>query len=149
MLSGSQNQSGGCGEESNNFPCRERKSDSQVVKVVQVVPVLNLALRHEGKWGRECIDPHFLDLGTSWRWAVCFTPRPLYPRGKSPWYPLDTRLGGHIENTYPSNYSNVTVPLHINGNSFPRECDPLLSNGYTCYIMNRIFNYNVDAFQVL
>jgi hypothetical protein len=28
----------------------------------------------------------FLDLGTSWRWVVNFTPRPLYPRGKSPWY---------------------------------------------------------------
>jgi hypothetical protein len=25
---------------------------------------------------------------------VNFTPRPLYPRGKSPRYPLDRRLGG-------------------------------------------------------
>jgi hypothetical protein len=25
---------------------------------------------------------------------VSFTPRPLYPQGKSPWYPLDRRLGG-------------------------------------------------------
>jgi hypothetical protein len=40
-----------------------------------------------------CIDPHFLDLGTSWRWVVSFTPRPLYPYGKSPRYPLDRRLG--------------------------------------------------------
>jgi hypothetical protein len=24
-------------------------------------------VRHEGVWGSECIDPHFLDLGTSWR----------------------------------------------------------------------------------
>jgi hypothetical protein len=32
--------------------------------------------------GNGCIDPHFLDLGTSWRWVVNFTPRPLYPRGK-------------------------------------------------------------------
>jgi hypothetical protein len=31
---------------------------------------------------------------TSW-WVVSFTPRPLYPQGKSPWYPLDTRLGVH------------------------------------------------------
>jgi hypothetical protein len=23
-----------------------------------------------------------------------FTPRPLYPQGNSPWYPLDRRLGG-------------------------------------------------------
>jgi hypothetical protein len=26
---------------------------------------------------------------------VNFTPRPLYPQGKEPWYPLDWRLGGH------------------------------------------------------
>jgi hypothetical protein len=26
--------------------------------------------------------------------VVSFTPRLLYPRGKSPWYPLDRRLGG-------------------------------------------------------
>jgi hypothetical protein len=52
------------------------------------------ALRHEGVWGSGCIDPHFLDLGTSWRWVVSLTPQPLYPRGKSPRYPLDRRLGG-------------------------------------------------------
>jgi hypothetical protein len=26
--------------------------------------------------------------------VVSFTPRPLYPQEKSPWYPLDRRLGG-------------------------------------------------------
>jgi hypothetical protein len=35
-----------------------------------------------------------LDLGTRWRWGVSFTSLPLYPRGKSPRYPLDRRLGG-------------------------------------------------------
>jgi hypothetical protein len=54
----------------------------------------NSALRHEGVWGSGCINPNFLDLGTSWRWVVSFTPLPLYPRGKSPRYPLDRRLGG-------------------------------------------------------
>jgi hypothetical protein len=39
-------------------------------------------------------NPHFLDLGTSWRWVVSLTPRPLYPRGKNHRYPLDKRLGG-------------------------------------------------------
>jgi hypothetical protein len=29
-----------------------------------------------------------LDLGTRWRWVVSFTPRPLYPGGKSPLYPF-------------------------------------------------------------
>jgi hypothetical protein len=36
-------------------------------------------LCHEGIWGSGGIDPHFLDLGTSWRLVVSFTPRPLYP----------------------------------------------------------------------
>jgi hypothetical protein len=30
------------------------------------------------------IDLHFLDLGTSWRWVVSFTPRPLYPAERVP-----------------------------------------------------------------
>jgi hypothetical protein len=50
------------------------------------------ALLHEGIGGRGCIDPRFLDLGTSWRLVVNFMPRPLYVRGKSPRYPLDRRL---------------------------------------------------------
>jgi hypothetical protein len=40
------------------------------------------------------IAPRILDLGTRRRWVVSFTARPLYLRGKRPWYPLDTRLGG-------------------------------------------------------
>jgi hypothetical protein len=36
--------------------------------------------------GNGCIDPHFFYLGTSWRWVVNLTPRPLYPRGRSPRY---------------------------------------------------------------
>jgi hypothetical protein len=34
------------------------------------------------------INTRILDLGTSWRKMVSFTPRPIYPRGKSPGYPL-------------------------------------------------------------
>jgi hypothetical protein len=29
----------------------------------------------------------------NWRWVVSFTARPFYPRGKSPRFPLDRRLG--------------------------------------------------------
>jgi hypothetical protein len=54
----------------------------------------NQALRLEGVWGSGCVDPHFFDLGTSWRRVVRFMPRPLYPRGKNPLYPLDRKLGG-------------------------------------------------------
>jgi hypothetical protein len=42
------------------------------------------ALRHEGVWVSGCIDPHFLDLCTSWRWVVSFTPWPLYLRERAP-----------------------------------------------------------------
>jgi hypothetical protein len=34
----------------------------------------------------------FFDLGTRWRWVVSFMPRPLYPQGKSPCYPLDRSI---------------------------------------------------------
>jgi hypothetical protein len=44
--------------------------------------------------GNGCINPHFLDLCTNWRWAVSFTLLLLYPRKKRPRYPLDRRLGG-------------------------------------------------------
>jgi hypothetical protein len=45
-------------------------------------------------WGSGGIAPLILDLGTKWMWVVSFTPRPLYRQGKSPWYPLDKRMGG-------------------------------------------------------
>jgi hypothetical protein len=35
-----------------------------------------------------------LYLGTGFRRVVSVTPLSFYPRGKSPWYPLDRRLGG-------------------------------------------------------
>jgi hypothetical protein len=45
-------------------------------------------------WRSGGIAPRILDLCTRWRWVVNFTPRPLYPQGENPWYPLDRRLGG-------------------------------------------------------
>jgi hypothetical protein len=45
-------------------------------------------------WGSGGIAPRILDLGTRWRCVVSFTLRPLFPQGKSSWYPLDRRLGG-------------------------------------------------------
>jgi hypothetical protein len=49
-------------------------------------------------YGSRCIDPHFIDLGTSWRWVVNFTPRPLYLRGK----PVASR------------YTDYAIPAHNN-----------------------------------
>jgi hypothetical protein len=45
-------------------------------------------------WDRVGIAPCILDVGTRWWGVVSFTPQPLYPQGKSSWYPLDRRLGG-------------------------------------------------------
>jgi hypothetical protein len=62
----------------------------------KVVPVLFL-IEHpaiKAYWGNGGIAPLILDPGTRWRWVVSFMLRPLCPRGKSPWYPLDRRLDG-------------------------------------------------------
>jgi hypothetical protein len=67
------------------------------VKVkVKVKLSLCLTKHHAMKtyWGNGGIAPRILDLGTRWRWVVSFAPRPLYPQGMSPWYPLGKRLGG-------------------------------------------------------
>jgi hypothetical protein len=63
----------------------------RIIKVKLFLCLTNQELHHEGVWGNGCIDPHFLYLGTSCRWVVSFTPRPLYPRRRSP---LNRRLGG-------------------------------------------------------
>jgi hypothetical protein len=38
-------------------------------------------------WGNDSTAPQILNLNTSWRWVVSFTPQLLYPR-----YPLNRRL---------------------------------------------------------
>jgi hypothetical protein len=73
-------------------------------------------------WGSGGMAPRVLDLCTRWRWVISFTPRPLYLQGKSPWYPLDRRLGGtqnrsrrggEEENSIIATAGNWTlVPLH-------------------------------------
>jgi len=45
-------------------------------------------------WGSGGTATITLKLGTTWKWLVTLTPRQLYPRGKSPWYPLNRRLSG-------------------------------------------------------
>jgi hypothetical protein len=77
----------------------------------------HITLPTQNSWGRcTCIRKAvFPDLATNWRRVVSFTPQPLYPRGKSPRYPLDRRLGGpqsqsgwrwRRENSWPYRDSN-------------------------------------------
>jgi hypothetical protein len=54
----------------------------------------NYILYYEDVWRSGYRDLRILELDISWRRMLNFTPRPLYPRGKSPLYPLDRRLGG-------------------------------------------------------
>jgi hypothetical protein len=77
-----------------NYPLVTSNVESVKVNVKPSLCLTNLALRHESLWGSGCIDPHFLNIGTSWRWVVSFTPPSLYPQGKSSWFPLVRKLGG-------------------------------------------------------
>jgi hypothetical protein len=62
--------------------------------------------------GESIYRSRILDLGTSWRWVISFTPKPLYTLGKSPRYPLDRlgwpqdRHGRRRERYYPYRDSN-------------------------------------------
>jgi len=42
--------------------------------------------------GNEDIAPLILNLGPIWSLVVSLMPWPLYPQGKSSWYPLNRRL---------------------------------------------------------
>jgi hypothetical protein len=54
--------------------------------------------------------------------VVSFTPRPLYPQGKSPWYPLDRKLSGpqrHSGRGEEKNYFLMYKPqIHIINHNF-------------------------------
>jgi hypothetical protein len=45
-------------------------------------------------WGSGGIASRTPNLGTRWRFVVSYTPRPLYPLRKSPWYQLNRGLSG-------------------------------------------------------
>jgi hypothetical protein len=62
-------------------------------------------------WGSRCIAPRILDLGTRWRWVASFMPRPLYPQGMSPWYPLDRRVGRPQSQSWRGGEENNSKPL--------------------------------------
>jgi hypothetical protein len=77
----------------------------------KVVPALNES--STTNWKRMeswYIDPHFLDLDTSWRWVISFTHLPLYPQGKRPpvpigkeveWIPEPVRTIWRTETSWP------------------------------------------------
>jgi hypothetical protein len=88
---------------------------------------------HEGVWGSGCIDPYFLDLGISWR-VVSFMPRPLYPRGKSPRYPLDRRLAEPQSRSGRRGEEKILDPTP-DSNSDPLVVQPVTSRYTDCAIL--------------
>jgi hypothetical protein len=83
-------------------------------------------------WGSGGIAPLILDLGTRWRWVVSFTPRPLYPQGKSPWYPLNRRLGGPQSRSRRGGEEKNSQPL-------PGLEHPIIQPVSQCYFWKLIF----------
>jgi hypothetical protein len=60
---------------------------------------------------------------TSWRWAVSFTPHPLYSRGKIPRYPLDRRLCGPQSRSGRRGEGKILEPTGIRTMT-PRSSSP-------------------------
>jgi hypothetical protein len=87
-------------------------------------------LRHEGVWGSGCVDPHFLDLGSSWRWVVSFTPRPLHRRGRTSRFSLDRRLGGPQNRSWRLGDETVVLPV---ASRYTDCAIAAPSNRSTCY----------------
>jgi hypothetical protein len=56
--------------------------------------IVNSVSYQEDIWGSGVIAPRILNNGARWMRVVNFISRLLYPRGKSPQYSLDMRLGG-------------------------------------------------------
>jgi hypothetical protein len=83
-------------------------------------------------WGSGGIVPRILDLGSRWRWVISFTPRPLYPQGKSPgthwiggWVAPRAVLGAVVKRKIPSprRESNPRTPINTcygDGTTVPR-----------------------------
>jgi hypothetical protein len=92
------------------------------------------ALCHKGIWGSGCIDPCFLDLGTSWRWVVSFTLQPFYSWGESPvpigkgawWAPEPVWTTWGRTNSWP----------YQDSNSDPSVVQPVANRYTNCAIMD-------------
>jgi hypothetical protein len=93
--------------------------------------------------GSGCIDPHFLDLGTSWKLVVSFTLRPLYPRENSP-----LRIGWEVRWTPEpvwTTWRKENSWTYRNSNSEPSVVQPAASRYTVCAIpaaKQYVFMYN-------
>jgi hypothetical protein len=94
-----------------------------------------MSWRRMGKWMYRAT--FFLNLGTSWKWVVSFTPRPLYLSGKSFRYPLDRRLGGRQESAWTT-WGRENPWLYRDSNSDPLVVQPVASRYAECAILSHV-----------
>jgi hypothetical protein len=78
-------------------------------------------------WGSVGIAPRIFNIGPRWRWVVSFTPWPLYPRRKSPQYPVDRRLGGPQSRSWRGGEEKKIPSLLLPGNDPVRPGCSLVS----------------------
>jgi hypothetical protein len=113
----------------------------------------NEVLRNEDVWGSGGIDPRFLDLGTSWRWVVSFTPRPLYPGQSAPgtnwiggWE--NPRTGLDIMEKWTFLPPPGLEPQILRHPALINSLHPLLYSGYSYYINIWMKWYTVHRFHI-
>jgi hypothetical protein len=88
-----------------------------------------------------CIEPRFLDHGTSW-WVVSFTPRPPYTWEKSPRYPLYRRLGGPQSRSEQCGEEKILDPI---GTRARTPLSPSLSTEYITFHMMLYYRAHVNT----
>jgi hypothetical protein len=74
--------------------------------------------------------------------VASFTPRPLYSQRKSPWYPLNSRLGGPQSSSGHSGEEKNSQPPPGIEPYYPDR--PALSLVAILTVLSRVF-YTVDA----
>jgi len=95
----------------NRSACLNTSRTVQHVWTLYLQHLFNIMYRHKQNCptaGHEDVQgaPSIRHLDIRWRWAVSFTPRPPYHRGKSLHYPPNRRLGG------PNRHLDVSETKH-------------------------------------
>jgi hypothetical protein len=96
----------------------------------------NQALRHEGVRRSGCIDPQFLDLGTSWRWVVSFMPPAALSPGRVSPVPIGYEAGWALEPVWMLQRSENSW-LYRDSNSDPSAVQSVASRHTGCAIPAR------------
>jgi hypothetical protein len=89
--------------------------------------------------GGGCIDPRYRDLGTSWRWVVNFTPRPLYSRRKSSPVPIGQEVFRAPESFRPL-WRSESSWAYRDSNSGPSVVQPVASRYTDCAVPSETRN---------